>query len=504
MPVTDPTPLRVVQTTSPESTLKVHHDVVNEQVIITACLVDEAARKPLVQQIPAEWFQGKGHADIWRLIAQFEAQGLHFDPLTVQQLSGGTVDAKYLSKLVENRPASPPNLKHHVDALEWDTVRIEAIRGPFGSLLEAIRDPSATPERYRELARQTSEAFARGPKGKSALDIVTGAELSEALPPTHFAIKHFGITAGRPALLAGYGGSAKSWLAMDLALRIAAGLETAWAVPIQASGAILHLDYEQPRWVTQRRYQRLAHGLEVNLADLGNRIRLANLPAMMLSDSNAEQVLSAACEGIELCIIDSFRAACRDVEENSSQVREYLDRLTRVSDRTGTIFLVVTHANKESKATRGRPTGQRVRGSSSIFDAAGVVLSVSSDGAHVQIEQVKSSMGRAGTPIELSLIDVGSNDPITDETPGIELAPRGTSTIDAMFEASTVEPAEASILEVLRQADKPMCQIDLIVTAKGASKETKRGLLSKLVRSGKIVEEKGERGKLLYSLRGDS
>ena len=142
--------------------LRIPHDPINEMVIIAAALVDPKARSWLVTRLPADAFFGKGHADVWRHIVDLERRKLQFDPATVQQLTAGAVDAGYLERLVTTRPVSPPNLAHHVECVEWDRTRVEAARGPIGSLLEALRDPSAEPERLKTLSRQVTAALGMG------------------------------------------------------------------------------------------------------------------------------------------------------------------------------------------------------------------------------------------------------------------------------------------------------------------------------------------------------
>lgn len=139
--------------------LKVPHDPINEQVIIAAACVDATTRRRLLLLFKPDAFFVKGHAAIWRALAEIESRGLSFDPATMQQIGGGDVDVEYLSQLVEQRSALPPNLAYHVEALKWDQVRIEALRGPIGSLLEALRDPSSDPDAVRTLGRQVGAAF---------------------------------------------------------------------------------------------------------------------------------------------------------------------------------------------------------------------------------------------------------------------------------------------------------------------------------------------------------
>lgn len=141
------------------SEVKIQHDVVNEQVVIAAALVDPDARKWLASSVTTDAFFGKGHAEVWAVVLELERRQLGYDPATVKQLSAGEIDTGYLEGLIRSRPSVPPNLQHHLDCLIWDQTRIEAARGPVSQLLEALRDPTEEPERLQSLARQVSESF---------------------------------------------------------------------------------------------------------------------------------------------------------------------------------------------------------------------------------------------------------------------------------------------------------------------------------------------------------
>jgi replicative DNA helicase len=137
-------------------------DAVNELVVIAAALVDQEQRAKLTSILPPDSFYAQGHPEAWAAITEMERKGLHYDPATIRQISGGSVDTDYLDTLIAQRPAVPPNLAHHVEMLRWDRTRVEAIRGPVSSLVEALRDPKTEPERLQALSRQVQGAFAGG------------------------------------------------------------------------------------------------------------------------------------------------------------------------------------------------------------------------------------------------------------------------------------------------------------------------------------------------------
>lgn len=141
------------------SEVRIPHDLINEQVMIAAAIVAEREMRKRLLREPADSFFGKGHAEAWRALQELEKRGLDYDPATIAQMTSGAVDTRYLEQLLESRPEVPPNLRHHVESLHWDRARIDFVRGPLGSLLEALRDPRAEPERVRGLARQIGASF---------------------------------------------------------------------------------------------------------------------------------------------------------------------------------------------------------------------------------------------------------------------------------------------------------------------------------------------------------
>jgi hypothetical protein len=247
---------------------------------------------------------------------------------------------------------------------------------------------------------------APGPS-RSRFQFVYGGELAEPLASTPFLVRQFGIAPGRPTLLLGFGGNGKTILAQEFALCVAAGRPRCWGgVKVaRASGAVRHIDYEMTREPPQRRYQRLAHGLGIDLAALGERFGLCSMPSLYLIDEEAEHELTLACEGVALVVLDSLAAATPGAKENEASMRRWLDKLTRVSAMTGTVFLVIHHAGKVTEGNKDRPALQRARGASAITDAAGSAVSVSCVEGVLTLAQTKSSLQREGEEIVVRLVD---------------------------------------------------------------------------------------------------
>lgn len=141
-----------------QGTLLLPHDPVGEAAIIAAVIVSADARRRYLSLSP-ELFVAPGHAAAWSALQQTFERGLTYDPVTIRQLTGGTVDPNVLDGYISVRPELPPNLASFVDRLRWDAVRVGVAKDQLPSLLEAMRDMAAAPDKVRQLAKDLARAF---------------------------------------------------------------------------------------------------------------------------------------------------------------------------------------------------------------------------------------------------------------------------------------------------------------------------------------------------------
>lgn len=199
------------------------------------------------------------------------------------------------------------------------------------------------------------------------------AELAKPLPPQSFLVRALGIGPGAPTCVAGYGFAKKTLAMQSLLLDIATG-KPAFGVYECKSGRALHLDFEQGLRITQERYQRLARARGIDLLELAaeDRLRLAVHPSVYLTATDAEDVLTRTIRGFDVVLIDSLKAATA-ADENSSEIRQPVDVLGRVSEKTGATIILIHHARKPKVDD---PKGGRyaMRGSSALYDAMASVF----------------------------------------------------------------------------------------------------------------------------------
>ncbi|HET8932217.1 MAG TPA: AAA family ATPase [Polyangiales bacterium] len=275
--------------------------------------------------------------------------------------------------------------REHAQRASAQSIRRALSQVENGQLDEACSYLATATERLQD-ARGSSAP-------ESPIDWVGTESIFEPLPPMPWISRELMIAPGRPTLVAAYGATGKTLALQSLALSVASGQKIWRRFDVRTPLRVLHLDYEQGSRDTKSRYQRLALGHSIPESELGDRLKLSAIPRVYLTSDGAENALKQICNAADLVIIDSLRAAAPDLDENSSEMRAPLDLLTRISETTGTAFIVIHHAGKPSRD--GNRGDQRLlpRGSSAIFDACGCVLTLEAGATATEPKRV--SMAKA-------------------------------------------------------------------------------------------------------------
>lgn len=257
--------------------------------------------------------------------------------------------------------------------------------------------------------------------------LLTGIDLDTELPELEYLVRAIGLNAGSgpPHLIAGYGFSGKT-VALQAALVSLVGDRPVWGVhgasrPFRA----IHVDLEQGRRVTQRRYQRLARAMNVSLSQLGEAIAVVVHPGITLRVEDEARWI-ALMSGRDVMVVDSLRASMPGVDENSSDIRAGLDLLGKWSEKTNCRVIVIHHARKPSEGSQleGRYS---IRGSGGIYDACdSIYVFTAKKGEPVAVEHVKArEHGELEADFSLVISDVPSaEDPkwgLRVQVHGIEL-----------------------------------------------------------------------------------
>lgn len=258
-------------------------------------------------------------------------------------------------------------------------------------------------------AAKASRVVPSGPSWNVMLPEVIFAPL----PPYPWLISGIHLAPGRMTLLNGYADVGKTVIAMSISLAVASG-RPLWGLFRPArTGIVLHMNGEIGSYIARERYQRLAKAAGIDSAELiaSGNLRLANYPAVRLDDRDFEAEMLKACEGVTLVIIDSLRAFSGALDEKDKEIGVALLMLARVSEATGTTFLVLHHNRKPSKDNIGGAK-MDISGNSSILGGSECAFVMRAEkGGPITVEHERSPIGRPLADFGLRIVDVpqGSN-----------------------------------------------------------------------------------------------
>lgn len=389
-------------------------DVVNEIVVIAAALVDAEVRGKLVPTIPTDNFFGEGHPEIWGVVKEMHRQGLHYDPATVRQLSGGAVDPDYLDAIVAQRPAVPPNLAHHVEMMRWDRARVEAIRGPVGNLVKALRDPTTDRDRVRQMARQVSQAFEghgatrylRDPEVLVREQMAAIQKRRGGVACYPYGVDGFdryadgekagqwrmipGLAPGQVTVVTGVPGSGKTTFTAGIGLacvdqrrRVLYG---AWE---QGSGNTLELMAAQRLGLSRTRLttgditDQEETDLQAEMEYLSSWVRFFEIPfgrepgVKQLNDRNLDLIHEyIVTSGCEVFVADLWRRAIRQFDPDEEEAALY--RQQAIAQETG-VHCVLLHQQRakdlEAREDK-RPTREGLKGSGGWFEVPDTIIGI--------------------------------------------------------------------------------------------------------------------------------
>ncbi len=220
------------------------------------------------------------------------------------------------------------------------------------------------------------------------VDLLGVDEIFASQPDANLLVPALGISPGAPTGLFGQGYVGKTILATSVGLSVATG-RPVWGIYRVRQGPVLSLDYEQGKRVTAIRTQRIARGMDVDPEALRSTMSWGILPRLRLTTPGAEDLFCRVFDGYALVILDALKGLTPGVEENSSEIRDYMGTLTRASERTGATCLLLHHAGK-TPPVGNRPRKEMGRGSSGIFDECQTVFVATSEkGAAVYVSHEK-------------------------------------------------------------------------------------------------------------------
>lgn len=339
--------------------------------------IEPNGRAYVVEGIGQAWacWQATGHAAVvafgWgrvRTVVQ-ELKAAHPSvTLTIVPDTGKEADAEAIARdMYASVAAMPTGSPRNFDANDYAQ---EQGHDALAALLDAAETPAG---RFKLL----------------------GADDLAALPPLQWRVRSVLPRHGLGSIY-GPSTSGKSFLAIDLAARIALGDE--WFGYAAEVAPVAYLALEGEHGIAQRvRAWRSRHG------DLPDNLRFITQPFSLLEDVSelaAELTRSGMAGGV--CIIDTLNRAAPLMDENSAQdMGRIIDAAKALQLAIGGLVLLVHHTGKD--ATKG------LRGHSSLYAALDVAIEVSRSESFRSWKLSKSKDGRDGDTHQftLSVVELG-------------------------------------------------------------------------------------------------
>ena len=469
-----------------------------EIAILSAILLDPKKLADVSPILQPRHFWNHANGLIFGSMIECFAAGQAIDTVSLKHILQGKGALQkvggpaYLLKILQD-DTPPGNAAQHAKLVR-DKSRLRDLRSTLLRMAEqTMQVNGATDQFLADAGLELSTLTKSTEPTRDRFAWIETEELYQPLPLIPWVCKRLCIGPGRPTLIAGYGFSGKSLVLQAMAVAIASGVPI-WGEFDCVAGVVRHIDLEQGKHATLRRYQRLIVGTNTAKSSLGGRLKVSILPNAYLTDPAIEGVLMAVCADTAVCIIDSFRAAIPGLDENDSAVRQALDILTRVSEATGCAFIVIHHAGKNGKE-KGRK--ETPRGSSAIFDACGTVLGLTCDEPFgpIKVELLKASASAEGSVAEAFWIrpeDIASDDggdmraglriTYSEEDPNVERDPTETP--------ETSGAARDRVLQVVRRFDTLSSANAIYREAKGDRNATLEAVKD-MIRDKVLVKVKG-------------
>jgi hypothetical protein len=353
-------------------------------------------------------------------------------------------------------------------------------------------------------AREDLEA-AKGTSAKAyaqPCDFTSFGELiRKTIPPLSWLVQGL-ITQGAITALSGEPKTAKTWLAIELAVTVALGDRALgeFACPSPGTVALFLTEDHEANVRARLRGTVRGHGI----AD-GREppIHVKARGTLDLSDDGSVAWLIASARRLgplALLVIDPLRNTLGSLKEgDNDDMGKVSETLRAIRDVLGCAVIYVHHTAKQTETTAARRPGQRMRGASALHGSydAGIHLSApagTSDGnvsVHSATVEVEVKAGKAAAPFSF---DLRIHDDAAGQCETAEWVFQDQRRQDAA-RAAGQESREAKLLSAFEMENAaPEMPVSALAKLVGGNKSECLKLIDRLIADGRLRERAGKQG----------
>lgn len=317
-------------------------------------------------------------------------------------------------------------------------------------------------------------------------------------------------------VLAGDPGAGKSFLALDLALRVACGLPEWMGREVKSHGRVLLVALEGDGGVPARlRAWCAAHGLDedryAERLDLLDRWEAPHPPLSPMGAAVLRSLIAEQTDRYRLIVFDTLTLAAGCDENDAGEMGKVVAQAHRIANESGAAVQLIHHLRKPAAGVRSSLSMHDLRGSSALLGAADHVLGLQAPAENARGEPrrllvLKAKDGPEAAPIGVRLDLFSTGWELEDGTQEKSAVPMRADLSEA--ERIYAEQAEArkeqedreweteARAQILRAFDdKPVfASIDSLADmARGRKMQRRRRLVKELVAEGLIAREGPQR-----------
>jgi hypothetical protein len=273
-----------------------------------------------------------------------------------------------------------------------------------------------------------------------------------------------GIVGGEPKCC-------KSFLALDLAVAVAAGRPALRRYAVARPGPVLLYAAEDALHIVRERLAGIALAAEIGLEALP--LHVITAPSLRLDHERDRDALRETVAELRprLLVLDPFVRLHRKNENAADEVAPLLAYLRELQREHATAVLLVHHARKSGHAR----AGQALRGSSELHAWGDSNLYLRRNGERLSMTIEHRAAASAG-PIELCL----------QAEPGLALRLVGAEAVEPPESSRSPRPAER-VLAALMAAERPLTRRELRDACRMRSSSV-GDALAELVADGAVIE----------------
>jgi hypothetical protein len=344
------------------------HNLDVEAALIASMMMDPSALQHAVP-LSTSAFYSERYRRLFLACAKCYAKRGAVDPLLVRDelelsdelnLVGGI---KELAKLTQPDGFTFGHAKHYVEILQREEARREAFMAAHDlAKIATEADAPAILAAFRDKAKRLEAGSPR-----QDLRRITMAEVAfGAVPPIPWIAEEW-FGAGDSFVLAGEWGTGKSYLALDLAISLAAGIPWLGHVTITAAVPVLYLDEENNEVNARRRMGRMLRGREIS-PEVGATIPIHYLTMnhIKLNTPRGKGIIRRQIEetGAKVVVLDSFARFARKLKssDNDALVEFHDEAITPLKSDFGVTVFSLDHMRKPHDSDDKADPAHRIQG----------------------------------------------------------------------------------------------------------------------------------------------